>query len=808
MKITLLDIKGFGRFNQKKIAPKYGFNIVYESNESGKSTLQAFIRAMLFGLKGGRKSKDGKLPPLKQYKPWGNDQYAGIMEYTLDNGKSYRVGRNFEKGTVNIYDQGANNLTSEFPHERDRGPKFAYEHLGIDAEVFDRSAFIGQLQTIIDAEGKKGLIERLSNLGTTGNEDMSLDSTINALESTLLEKVGTKNSTTRPLDRLNNRISALIQEKEELEAQREKYMDTISQLHMDKEALAKFESDLAFFKAQRKSTEKRELLALQRESEGLLNKLNELDEGIKQCHQELINLKEYENYNQEELIEISGMLEEVKQIQDSLLTKQTELREVKEKCEEITDTLDPDELFEKKTTDVTEAIKEYNESKQEGASSYSSAGTGAGRQKPKRDWRPFLISAGLISAILLTVQFFQSQDPLSLGIAIVAAVFSITIILRKKNKDLVGSGTMTEADRLKDILLKSGFTDMINYIHYRESQIKGREKKENYSHQIKNLEEEIEQLIKRKDAILRSWDKFASHHYLNNDSHKEKLIESIKQGVEAIKRANEKKQRLLLAKDTIYEKFQIVLKEASLMAGESFEAVDDLSRYIMGFDNQNGTDSPQVSMSQIDEEMKALEERINETKLRIASLEARAENAPDQSRIYSVIEELDSLIEKKSKLELRGEALALASQTIKSVATSMQKDYIPKLNSQMSKMMEKLSDKKYTKVMTNDELVINVVSPETEELISVNSLSGGTIDQIYLSMRLAAVTLLEKGRESIPLFLDEPFSQYDENRITKAFELLKDISKERQIFFFTCRQREYDLALEVFGQALNRISLQ
>ena len=77
MKITLLDIKGFGRFNQKKIAPKYGFNIVYESNESGKSTLQAFIRAMLFGLKGGRKSKDGKLPPLKQYKPWGTINTQG-----------------------------------------------------------------------------------------------------------------------------------------------------------------------------------------------------------------------------------------------------------------------------------------------------------------------------------------------------------------------------------------------------------------------------------------------------------------------------------------------------------------------------------------------------------------------------------------------------------------------------------------------------------------------------------------------------------------------------------------------------------
>jgi hypothetical protein len=117
MKITFFDIKGFGKFNQVKITPGAGFNMIYAENEAGKSTLQTFIRAMLYGQKGGRKSKDGSLPPLKQYKPWNAEQYAGVMEYTLDNGDFYRVGRNFDKGTSNIYDKVANNVGSSFTQD-------------------------------------------------------------------------------------------------------------------------------------------------------------------------------------------------------------------------------------------------------------------------------------------------------------------------------------------------------------------------------------------------------------------------------------------------------------------------------------------------------------------------------------------------------------------------------------------------------------------------------------------------------------------------------------------------------------------
>ena len=50
MRIGLLDIKGFGKFSDKRIRPSGGFNLVTGSNESGKSTLVDFVMAMLYGL--------------------------------------------------------------------------------------------------------------------------------------------------------------------------------------------------------------------------------------------------------------------------------------------------------------------------------------------------------------------------------------------------------------------------------------------------------------------------------------------------------------------------------------------------------------------------------------------------------------------------------------------------------------------------------------------------------------------------------------------------------------------------------------
>ena len=54
MKIKELRLKNFGKFTNKEIHFSDGMNVIYGENESGKSTLYTFIRAMLFGLERGR----------------------------------------------------------------------------------------------------------------------------------------------------------------------------------------------------------------------------------------------------------------------------------------------------------------------------------------------------------------------------------------------------------------------------------------------------------------------------------------------------------------------------------------------------------------------------------------------------------------------------------------------------------------------------------------------------------------------------------------------------------------------------------
>lgn len=807
MKIKLLDIKGFGKFNQLKITPKDGFNIIFENNESGKSTLQAFIRAMLYGLRGGRRSRDGSLPPLKHNKPWKGDQYAGIIEYTLENGKTYRVGRNFEKVITNIYDDAANNLTTLFPQDKETGPKFAEEHLGLDEAAFERSVFIGQLQSVIDDVGKKNLIEKLSNLNTTGSEDLSLTGAINILESTLLERVGTKNSTTRPLDKINNRISELENEKIDLENQYERFMGTISDLRQAKNLLTTLNEKLEDLNSKKEAIKKGELLSLKNELDALIRENSSIDEQLRGCNRELIRLKPYENIDEDTVSDILFMLREEKQIEDSILIEQARLKEIQEKYDELAESLDSEELFKKKTNDVQEAIEIYNEAKNQ-ARNYKDRADSKKHVKIKRNWLPFIVPAGLLSSMLLIAYYFYKSNPLFLGAAAIIGIFTATIFFININKQSRNSiESFTDTDKLNMILSKSGFIDMVDYIRYRESQVKGRELKNSYSQQILSSKEHLENLLAKKSEIFKSWLKFIKEYGLIDDSDKIKVIGPVKKSIEDFRKAGENKQRLLGCKENINDKCEMVLREAGMLAGEIFLTPDDLYNYILSFYNEQEIEIPQISKAYLEKAINETENRIKDARLNIATLEARLEQAPNQSELCNVLEELSSLKEKKEALELKGSSLTLASQVLKEVALNLQKDYIPELNREMSKMMKKLSSGRYNKVLTNDELKINLEVPETEELIPVNRLSGGTIDQVYFSMRLAAVTLIERGGDNLPIFLDEPFSQYDETRVKKAFELLKEISEERQVFFFTCREREYEIASEVFGQDMNRIRL-
>ena len=94
MKIRELRIGHFGKLHNMTVRLDDGLNLIYGENESGKSTLHAFIGAMLFGLDRNR-GRAGRDDLYVRYQPWDTPgAYQGSMDFEHE-GREYRITRVF-----------------------------------------------------------------------------------------------------------------------------------------------------------------------------------------------------------------------------------------------------------------------------------------------------------------------------------------------------------------------------------------------------------------------------------------------------------------------------------------------------------------------------------------------------------------------------------------------------------------------------------------------------------------------------------------------------------------------------------------
>lgn len=205
-----MRVNGFGKITEKEIELNRNLNIVYGSNESGKSTIQAFIKAMLFGL--GKNLKAG-IPEKERFRPWKSREYGGMLEYSLDNLKKFSIWRDFGSNQVKVSDSGYKDITNEFDKSKAGGVLFAQEHLGINSVMFESTCFISQLGIRLDSERELLMSDKITNMLETGNENVSYIQAVKALEKALIEEVGTDRTSERPLNKIRERIHFLEKER-------------------------------------------------------------------------------------------------------------------------------------------------------------------------------------------------------------------------------------------------------------------------------------------------------------------------------------------------------------------------------------------------------------------------------------------------------------------------------------------------------------------------------------------------------------------------------------------------------------------
>ena len=180
MVITELYIKNFGMLSEKHIRFTDGVQVIYGENESGKSTLHGFIRAMLFGLERGR----GKAAPkddFTRYEPWENPgNYAGVLWF-LCGGKQFRLERNFDrytKRTALICETDGEELSVEHGDlEMLSG--------GMTAALYDSTVSIGQLAAAPGQELSRALENYAAGFCETGGADIDVNGALKCLKERL-----------------------------------------------------------------------------------------------------------------------------------------------------------------------------------------------------------------------------------------------------------------------------------------------------------------------------------------------------------------------------------------------------------------------------------------------------------------------------------------------------------------------------------------------------------------------------------------------------------------------------------------------
>lgn len=153
------------------------------------------------------------------------------------------------------------------------------------------------------------------------------------------------------------------------------------------------------------------------------------------------------------------------------------------------------------------------------------------------------------------------------------------------------------------------------------------------------------------------------------------------------------------------------------------------------------------------------------------------------------IEELKTKYEKIENAKLEIQAIDQAKENIEKIANEIRNSFGKKLNERASYYIAQITNGKYDRLSIDDKLNISVNSKKA--LIQSSKLSKGTVEQIYMSLRLAAADIIFENDHK-PILLDDAFVMYDNKRMGNTMKFMAE--NMEQVIIFSCHTREKVMA--------------
>ena len=759
MIIEKIDVKSFGALCDLTMDFSDTVNVIEGSNESGKSTIAAFIKYMLFGLENG--SCEQGLTERQKYISWNTGRAEGSMIIRVK-GKRYHVARSTvpvtaEDGKV-TYKEDCSITDLETSANSFGKMSAGYVFLGGTGELYENTAYIGQIgDSAINGGSVSESIENiLFSLRETNNNRQAMADIGDRMES-LMHRGGH-----------GGIIHDLIRKNETLTAE-------LDRINGDTKQILAKESELHSLRTARA------------EAQGQLEKYYDWDSNYKNWMviQTFDRLHELEETTRQKTEAYESFLEE-NRCNDYVPTE-----------EYLSDLI----YSRRKVTEGYAALKEAEKALEAAKSSVGITGETenaisvvdelGGEDCIRREAKSLRggivkrIALGILSALGIiagAVMEIVAGGDAEIALRVVGAILCV-LGVGGGVWSLVG--ILGKNKRMSDLLSRFGVRTAAELNGKLCDLAESRIRRDSVRNAILDAEAELERAREDYDnarisltKLIVRWCEEPPTSGLNM------FLDGFENKVSSFL---EHRRVLLEEKNTL----ELTVREIRQSLADTNEVdvraqVKPLRRKSLETLNHNtiitGIADEKAKISELDRAAYTVENEL-------ISLKSAG---GDPAATYSKISDIEKRID---ELKAKHKAYFIARMAIESASDQLREGISPRLGEYATSLMGIMTDKKYTDFRVEDGLKVRF-DDGTGTLRDVDFLSGGTRDLAYVAVRCALVDMLY--RECPPLCFDETFAHQDNLRAHAMMKALVHLSGEGyQSFVFTCRQREADMAKEL-----------
>lgn len=196
---------------------------------------------------------------------------------------------------------------------------------------------------------------------------------------------------------------------------------------------------------------------------------------------------------------------------------------------------------------------------------------------------------------------------------------------------------------------------------------------------------------------------------------------------------------------------------------------------------------PATPYAQLVESLPRAMAAVGEAQSRLDNLGGQIRSAGDREMLES---QLGQKRQELQRLQQEYDAIAMAMDALEQANLTMQNRFSPALGQRAAQIFSRLTAGRYDKVLLHRDFSLSAEPAGDPTPRSVQLLSQGAADQLYLAVRLAICDLVLPEEKAVPLILDDALANFDDQRMAAALDFLAEEGQRRQILLFTCQKRE------------------